>query len=166
MNRYDNLAGQTISFASTALIAGTTSTYTTTVTSNACIKGKFTTALTAQTNVASPTTDGVTGLAFTPLTANQATVLVWGLTQAGAIRLMQGAIVPTETGITTTAGAFINAPLFPVVPDEIVPIAYCLVRTSPTGSSFTPGTTSWAAAGITTSTFVNISTVPDRPQIS
>lgn len=166
MNRYDNLAGQTINFASAALVAGTTSTYTTTVTTNACIKGKFTTTLSAQTNTASPTTDAVTGLAFVPLTANQATVLVWGLTAAGAIQLMQGGIVPTETGVTTTAGNFINAPQFPVIPDTVVPIAYCLVRTSPTGSAFTAGTTAWAASGITTSTFVNVSTMPDRPQIS
>lgn len=166
MNTFQNIAGVTANFASAALVAGTTSTYTTTVTTNACINGKFTTALTAQTNTASPTTDAVTGAAFVALTANQATVLVWGLTAGGAIQLAQGSIVPTETGVTTTAGAFINAPQFPVIPDTMVPIAYCLVRTSPTGSAFTAGTTSWTASGITTSTFVNVHTLPARPQIS
>lgn len=166
MNTFQNVAGVTANFTSAALVAGTTSTYTTTVTTNACINGKFTTALTAQTNTASPTTDAVTGAAFVPLTANHATVLVWGLNAAGAIQLAQGSIVPTETGVTTTAGAFINAPQFPVIPDTMVPIAYCLVRTSPTGSAFTAGTTSWAASGITTSTFVNVHTLPSRPVIS
>lgn len=166
MNRFDNQNGYTQNLISAAVIAGTTSTYTTTVTSNAVINGKFCTALTAQTNTASPTTDAVTTVAFVPLTANQATVLVWGLTAAGAIQLAQGSIVATETGVTTTAGAFINAPQFPVIPDTMVPIAYCLVRTSPTGSAFTAGTTSWTASGITTSTFVNINTLPARPQTS
>jgi len=166
MNRYDNENGITMNFVSCAMVAGTTSTYTTTVTTNAAIKGKFTTALTAQTNTATPTTDAVTSAAFVPLTANQATVLVFGLNAAGAIQMMQGSIVPTETGVTTTAGAFINAPQFPVIPDTVVPLAYCLVRTSPTGSSFTAGTTSWTASGITTSTFQNVATLPERPQIA
>ena len=97
MNRYDNENGVTMNFTSCAMVAGTTSTYTTTVTTNAAIKGKFTTALTAQTNTATPTTDAVTSAAFVPLTANQATVLVFGLNSAGAIQMMQGSIVPTET---------------------------------------------------------------------
>ena len=168
MNRYDNLVGQTLNNSSAGMAAGTTSTYSIGV-SNACIKGKFIAPTPSVTNAASPTTDAVTGVAFVPLTANQATVLVWGLSTsggAGLIQLMQGSIVPTETGVTTTAGAFINAPQFPVIPDNIVPLAYCLVRTSPTGSSFTAGTTSWTASGITTSTFQNIGTMPDRPQTS
>jgi hypothetical protein len=119
------------------LVAGTTSTYTTTATTSCVINGKFGTQLTAQTNTASPTTDANTGAVFTALTANQATVLVWGINAAGAIKLCQGTIVPTETGVTTTAGAFITAPNFPVTPDDFCPIGYQLVRTSPTGSAFT-----------------------------
>ena len=165
-NRFDNENGITMNLVSAAFVAGTTSTYTTTVSTNACINGKFTTTLTAQTNTASPTTDATTTVAFVPLVANQATVLVWGTNAAGTIKLAQGSIVPTEVGVTTTAGNFINPPQFPALPDDFVPMAYCLVRTSPTGNAFTAGTTSWTASGITTSTFQNINTLPARPQIS
>ena len=156
--------GMTLNHVSAAFVLGTTSTYTTTVTTSCSIGGKFGTTLGAQTNTASPTTDATTLAAFVALTANQATVLVWGVNAAGAIKLSQGSIVPTVTGVTTTAGAFINAPQFPNLPDDFCPIAYGLVRTSPTGNAFTTGTTSWTSSGITASTFVNISTLPDRPQ--
>jgi len=158
-----SLQGLTLNHVSAALVAGTTSSYTTTVTTAVSIGGKFGTTLGAQTNTASPTADAATGAAFVPLTANQATVLVWGVNLAGAIKLCQGSIVPTAIGVTTTAGAFIKSPQFPNLPDDFAPLAYCLVRTSPTGNAFTPGTTAWAASGITTSAFVNVSTLPDRP---
>ena len=154
----------TFNHVNAGLVAGTTSTYTTTATTVCSIGGKFATGLTAQTNTASPTTDVNTGTTFVALTANQATVLVWGVNAAGAIKLAQGSIVPTETGVTTTAGAFITLPSFPPIPDDFCPIGYQLVRTSPTGSAFTAGSTSWAASGITCSTIKNISTLPGRPQ--
>ena len=156
----------TFNHVNAGLVAGTTSTYTTTAATSCSINGKFATSLAAQTNTASPTTDASTGVAFVALTANQATVLVWGVNAAGAIKLCQGGITPTETGVTTTAGAFILAPQFPALPDDFCPIGYQLVRTSPTGSAFTAGTTSWAASGITCSTIKNISVLPGRPQIS
>lgn len=165
-NTFQNINGMTVNQVSTAFVLGTTSTYTTTVTSTCVIGGLFGTTLGAQTNTASPTTDATTGAAFVALTANQATVLVWGINAAGAIKLAQGQIVPTETGVTTTAGAFITAPNFPALPDDFAPIAYNLVRTSPTGSAFTAGTTSWTASGITCSTAKNVHTLPDRPRIS
>lgn len=166
MNTFQNIQGATVNLANAGFVLGTTSTYTTTATTVCAIQGAFATGLTAQTNTASPTTDATTGAAFVPLTANQATVLVWGVNAAGAIKLAQGSIVATETGVTTTAGAFIVAPQFPALPEDFCPIAYGLVRTSPTGSSFTAGTTSWAASGITCSTFKNIHTLPDRPKIA
>jgi hypothetical protein len=154
----------TLNHINAGLVAGTTTTYTTTAASSCSIDGKFATALAAQTNTASPTTDAVTGAAFVALTANQCTVLLWGINAAGAIKLAQGSIEATETGVTTTAGAFIRAPQFPSVPDDFCPIGYQLVRTSPTGSAFTAGTTAWAASGITCSVIKNISTLPARPQ--
>lgn len=156
----------TFNHANAGLVAGTTSTYTTAAASVCSIAGKFATALGAQTNTASPTVDATTGLAFVPMVANQACMLVWGINAAGAIRLSQGQIVPTEVGIGTTAGNFIVAPGFPTLPDDFCPIGYQLVRTSPTGNAFTPGTTAWAASGITCSVIKNISTLPSRPQIN
>ena len=105
-NTYQNINGMTVNQVNAGFVLGTTSTYTTTATTVAVIGGLFGTGLAAQTNTASPTTDATTGAAFVPLTANQATVLVWGVNAAGAIKLAQGGIVPTETGVTTTAGAF------------------------------------------------------------
>jgi hypothetical protein len=147
----------------TGLIKGTTSSYTTTVTSAGMINGKYVTGLAAQTNTATPTTDAMTGLAFPALAANEATVLVIGQKADSTIQMLQGSIVPTVTGVTTTAGAFINAPQFPALPDDFMVFGYALVRTSPTGSAFTAGTTEWAASGITTSQFVQCGVLPDRP---
>lgn len=160
------VTGVTQNHASAGFVLGTTSTYTTAAATSASINGAFTTALAAQTNTASPTVDATTGAAFVALTANQATVLVWGVNAAGAIKLAQGSIVATETGVTTTAGAFLGVPQFPALVEDFVPIAYGLVRTSPTGAAFTAGTTAWAASGITCSVAKNVSALPDRPRTS
>lgn len=160
-----NMRGITQNMVSAAFVLGTTSTYVTTVTTECVIDGVFATTLGAQSNVASPTTDAATGAAFVALGDNQATVLVWGITLAGAIALCQGSIESTEVGVTTTAGAFLNAPQFPKLPDDFCPIAYNLVRTAPSASAFTPGTSSWTATGITCSVAKNISTLPARPRI-
>lgn len=159
------LGSLTMNMSNAGLTAGTTTTYTTTATTAHVINGKFGTTLAAQTNTASPTTDVNTGAAFVAQSANQACVYVWGVNAAGAIKVAQGSIENTETGVTTTAGAFIKAPQFPALPEDFCPIGYCVVRTSPTGSAFTFGSTEWAASGITT-TFKNVAVLPDRPQTS
>ena len=158
-----NFKGATINFVNAGLAAGTTSTYTTTASTNCAIAGKFATALTAQTNTASPTTDASTGAAFKALGVNQATVLVWGVNAAGQIKVAQGSIENTAPGVTTTAGAFVVVPQFPVLPDDFCPIGYSVHRTAPSAATWTPGTSSWAASGVTT-TFANVSTLPERPQ--
>jgi hypothetical protein len=165
MSNARRLSGATFGTIKTGLILGTTSTYTTTVTSAGMIGGKYVTGLTAQTNTASPTTDAVTGAAFVPLTANQATVIVVGQKADSTIQFAQGSIEKTQTGVTTTAGSFIRAPEFPVLPDDFMVFGYILVRTSPTGNAFTTGTTSWTASGITTTQAVQCGVLPDRPQI-
>ena len=173
MSSARRLHGLTLNHVSAAFVLGTTSTYTTTVTTTVSINGKFGTTLGAQTNTPSPTADAVTGTAFVPLpagsadtTAGRATVVVAGVNAAGAIKFAQGSIVKTALGVTTTAGAFIDAPQFPQLPDDFAPLAYFLVRNSPSAAAFTTGTTSWTASGITCSTPVNVSTLPDRPQTS
>lgn len=163
MDRLNN-RGLILNHTNPGFTLGTTSTYTTTAATVCSIGGKFATALGVQTNTASPTTDAATGAAFVALTDNKATVLVWGVNAAGAIQLCQGSIEDTEVGVTTTAGAFLKAPQWPNLPDDFCPIAYNLVRTAPSASDFTPGTSSWTATGITCSTPVNVSTLPARPQ--
>ena len=161
-----NQRGVTQNFVSAALVKGTNKSYTTTVTTAGVINGKFVTTLGAQTNTASPTTDANTGAAFNALSANKACALVFGQNAAGAIRLVQGPIVDTFTGVTTTVGAFKEAPQFPPLPNDFMPLAYTLVRTAPDAAAWTPGTSSWTASGVSATTFQNISTLPNRPQIS
>lgn len=160
------LNGATINLANAAFVAGTTSTYTTTVTTAGLINGKFITTLAAQTNTASPTTDANTGLAFNALAPNQTCVLVWGTNAAGAIKLCQGPILGTLTGVTTTVGALLNEPQFPAMPDDFCPMAYTVVRTAPSAAAWTPGTSNWTASGVSASTFQNIGVLPSRPQAS
>jgi hypothetical protein len=161
-----NLEALTANFVNAGFVAGTTSTYTTTVTTVASIGGKFVTTLGAQTNTASPTTDAGTGAAYVALGVNKATVLVWGTNAAGAIKMCQGSIENTEVGVTTTVGAFINAPQFPTLPDDFVPMAYQLCRTAPSASAWTPGTSNWTATGVTCAAMVNVTTLPARPVVS
>src|SRR3990167_7454061 len=98
------MAGITMGTRHTGLIKGTNKSYTTSVESDGMIGGKWVTVLTApQTNQALPTTDALTGEAFTALSDNQATVIVVGQNAAGEIKMCQGGIVPTEVGVTTTA---------------------------------------------------------------
>lgn len=156
----------TINLANAAAVAGTTSTFTSTVTTAGLINGKFVTTLAAQTNAASPTLDANTGVAFNALQPNQACALVFGQTAAGALQLAQGPIIACSVGVTTTVGALINAPQFPDLPTNFLPLAYTIVRTAPSAAAWTPGTGSWTASGVSASTFQNIGQLPARPQAS
>lgn len=156
--------GMTMGTIKTGLIKGTTSTLTTTVTSAGMINGKYVSGVTALTNSASPTTDATTGAAFVAMGDNKATVVVVGQNAAGTVKMAQGSIEDTLVGVTTTAGDFIRAPQFPSLPDDFMVWGYALVRTAPSASDFTPGTSAWAATGVTTTEFVQCGVLPDRPQ--
>jgi hypothetical protein len=165
----DNLninAGITINTTSAALVAGTTSTVTSTVTTAQVINGKFGTTLGAMTNAASPTTDAATGLAFNSLKPNQCCALVFGVNLAGTLGMCQGEIIGTNTGVTTTVGSLLNDPQFPGLPDDFCPLAYTIVRTAPSAATWTPGSSSWTASGVSCSTFRNVAQLPNRPQAS
>jgi len=166
MSNQRQIYGLTMNLVKSGLTKGTTSTYTTTATTVGCINGKFVTGLMVQTNTATPTTDAVTGAAFLPLSTNKATVLVIGQKADSTIQMAQGSIEDTQTGVTTTAGAFIRAPQFPTLPDDFMPLGYLLVRTAPSASAWTPGTGSWTATGVTASAVAEVAVLPDRPQTS
>lgn len=162
---FENLrrfAGLTLSHVKAALVAGTTSSYTTTAITKCVIGGKWATDLAVQTNAASPTTDA-NGAAFTPIQINQGGVFLWGVNAAGAIKVMQGYVVNTQPGLAAVAGAFNEIPSFPVPPDDFCPIAYTVVRVAPSGAAWTFGASNWGATGIT-ATFTDCCGVPDRPQ--
>lgn len=165
-NTTDFESSYTLNLVSAAMVAGTTSTYTTTVTTAGCINGKFVTTLGAQTNTASPTTDATTGNAFIALAPNQCCALVFGQNAAGTIKLSQGPIIATLAGVTTTVGALLNDPQFPALPNDFLPLAYTVVKTAPSAAAWTPGTSSWTASGVSASTFQNVVALPARPQAS
>jgi hypothetical protein len=158
--------GITLNLASAAAVAGTTSTFTSTVTTNCVINGKFATTLAAQTNAASPTTDANTGLAFNALAPNQTCALVYGVNAAGALRLVQGQVIACGVGVTTTVGPLTSEPQFPALPNDFCPLAYTIVRTAPSAAAWVPGTGSWTASGVSASTFQNVAMLPARPQAS
>ena len=80
------------------LAVGTTTTTTTANASLYCIAGKAYTAAGAS-NAATPTTDAVTGAAFTALALNKAGVFVICLDTSGALKIVQGGIVDyTDAG--------------------------------------------------------------------
>lgn len=156
---------RTISHVATGLTKGTTSTYTTTAASKTSINGKWSTDLAIQTNTATPTTDANTSAAFVAQTDNTVCAYVFGVTAAGAIAVAQGPVIATEVGVTTTAGALLNRPPFPNLPDNFCPIGYLFVRTAPSAADFTFGTSNWTATGITASAVVEVDgELPDRPQ--
>lgn len=158
----------TCNLANAGAVAGTTNTFTTTAATVPVIKGKFGTALGILTNSATtPTTDVNTGVAFETIKPNYCAAVVFGTNAAGTLVAVQGPQIPTEPGVTTTVGSFINAPQFPAIPDNFCPFAYTVVRVAPSGTSgFILGSTYWAASSMSCTTFKNVMTLPDRPQIA
>lgn len=143
----------TLNLANAGLVAGTTNTVTSTVITNCVIQNRFATPLAAMTNAATPTTDATTGLLFTTtplassLTSGVGAMLVFGVSQAGVLRAVLGTAVPLDgLGITTTPGNFINPPQPPSMPDDFCPIAYTVIRTTPSVPVFTVGVTSYAGS--------------------
>jgi hypothetical protein len=166
MSEARKLTGITAAYSSGLLTGtGAETVYDTTVTIQFAIGGKMGTAKTAVTDGVTPTTDYNTGAAFTALAAETGTVFVWGLTSGGTVKLMQGSVTEVNGGVTTTAGSFDVYPQFPVIPDDVCPFAYTIVKTAPSASAWTIGTSNWNASGVSVA-HVNISQLPDRPQAS
>jgi hypothetical protein len=159
MNNNNNSG--TMCFAKVGLVAGTTSTYTTSVATDHIINGKFGTQFATKTNQATPTTDHRTGLAFPPMAINQGCAVVFGTIAAGTVVVVQGAI----EALDPTGGEFIVAPDFASIPLTMVPFGYVILKNGSTGSAFTVGTSEWAQTGMV-DTFVDIGMMPDRPQES
>jgi hypothetical protein len=161
----------TLNLANMGLVVGSTDTLSVKLAPSSCINGKFCTiTLSASDNQAiTPTLDAATGLAFPPILINTCAAIVYGLNLAGTLVAVQGTALPTEVGVTTTAGAFISAPQFPGLPDNFVPVAYQIVRVAPSGTGgFTLGVSPWtgSASYATCTTIQNIVALPNRPQIA
>lgn len=151
----------TLCLSKVTLAAGTTTTISTTGTTTFAIGGKaFTKA--AITNGATPTTDAATGAAFIGITANQGTVIVIGLDATGAIKAVQGTVQALDV-----SGAFIVAPQMGSVPDTVCPVGYVVLKGGATlVGTFTFGSSNLSGVTGMTYLFVDVITLPHRPQVS
>lgn len=152
-------ATQTTSKA--GLAAGTTTTFTTANTTQYAIKGKAY-AKAGVTNSATPTTDATTGAAFAPVTANNGSVFVFSWDASGNVKVSQGQVQALDS-----AGNFIVAPQFPAIPDTLCPFGYLVFKGGSTlASAWTFGSSNLSSVTGATYTFVDIQSLPDRPQVS
>lgn len=154
------MAANTYANAKAGAIAGTTTTYTTTVAVPGVLKGKWTTEFAIKTNAASPTLDWNTGIAFLPLAIKKGCVFVWGFLAAGTVKVVQGPIVDLDPA----NDAFVIRPQFPPIPDDMVPFAYTLVANGAAGAAWTFGVSNWSATAAV-DTWVDIAFLPERPQV-
>lgn|SRR5574340_35607 len=153
--------GLTMCTMKAAIAAGTTTTLSTTGTTLYCIRGKAY-SKGAITNAATPTTDAATGSAFTGITAGYGTVVVVGFDKDGNLKACQGSVEALDS-----SGAFVRAPQFPTPPLTMCPIGYIVLK----GGSTLVGTWTFGSSNLSSVTgmtyaFVDIMTMPDRPQIS
>lgn len=168
----------TMNFTKAALAAGTTTTISTTGTTTFAIRGKFFTKA-AITNGATPVVDFATGAAFKPipipntapnLGLGYGCVFVVGFDAAGVVRVIQGTIEALDVN-----GKFINAPQFgglgpsgaAVTNNDFCAIGYIVVQLGATAvATWTFGTNNLSGVTGVTYTFVDVATLPDRPQVS
>lgn len=143
------------------LAAGTTTTWTIANAVQYSIRGKAF-AKSAVSNQASPTTDATTGAAFSPISANQGAVLVFSFDASGNVKVSQSVIQALDVG-----GNFIVSPQFPAIPDTVCPFGYLVFKGGATLSgTWTFGTNNLSSVTGATYTFVDVQSLPDRPQVS
>jgi hypothetical protein len=163
MSQNLDLYGGNYATTKAGLSAGTTTTFSTANTVQFSVGGKSYTK-TAVTNGATPTSDGTTGALFAlrPVLPNQGSVFTFGFDKSGNVVVSQGDIKALDA-----SGAFIDAPQFPSFPDTAAPFAYLVVKAGSTASAWTFGTSNLAGppTGVTF-TFVDVLTLPARPQIA
>ena len=151
----------TLCLSKVTLAAGTTTTISTTGTTVFAIRGKAY-SKTAITNGATQTTDAATGSAFAPISANQGTIVVIGFDSGGNVKAAQGGVQALDV-----TGNFIISPQLPTIPDTMCPIGYIVLKGGATLSgTWTFGTNNLSSVTGMTYTFVDLVTLPDRPQVS
>lgn len=174
----------TLCLGKVTLAAGTTSTLSNTGTTVFAIKGKAYSKA-AMANAATPTTDWVTGAAFIPVpiplsspnlagvpngAAGYGCIYTVGFDSTGALRVVQGTIAPLDS-----AGAFIYSPQFGGLgpagsgstDNDFCPVGYIVIKLGSTAvATWTFGTNNMSGVTGVTYTFVDVVSLPDRPQIS
>ncbi len=156
MTQASDIRGVTLCTTNAVLVAGTTSTITTTGAVNGSIGGKFVTEYAAQTNTAPGTTDHA-GVTFTTIGDDQGGVFVMSVNAAGTLAIHQSKLQSLDS-----AGDFVTTPSFPWVDlDTYMPFGYIVIKND-SGSDFDFGATTWS----TFEAMESISTLPLRPQES
>lgn len=171
MSFADQVANMNFAVSKAGLAAGTTTTITIANNTTFAIGGKAF-LKSAASNAATPTTDGLTGAAFTAVPVGSATlggygcVFVVGLDASGNIKVIQGETTRTTPAAVASA-TFVDAPEFPAVPDTICPIGYIVTKTDSTATAWTFGSSNLAGppTGVV-HTFVDCLVLPSRPQVS
>lgn len=156
----DNLMQPLGNFCTTSgtLVAGTTTTITTSTTINYSING-IAYIKTAITNGATPTTDWPNGNAFRGIVANQGTVIVLALDSGGTVRAGQGDIEALDS-----QGAFVTLPQFPRLGDLVAPFGMIILKAaSNLSGTWTFGSSNLSSVTGMTYTFKNLMTLPARP---
>lgn len=119
----------------------------------------------AWSSQATPTTDIVTGDNFVRLGTSEGCAFVVGIDSGGTMRVSQGPIVALDP-----VDAFRTAPAFPPVPDTVCPVGYIIVTAGNTAAAKAAGwlfgTSNFTGVTDVTATFVDIATLPNRPQIA
>ena len=164
----DQLSQVPLTLATTiaGLAAGTTTTITIANDVQYAIRGKGY-KKTAASNAATPTSDATTGSAFSAVAAGYGTVFVVGLDSSGAIKVSQGATQILDGSTAGSTAKFLIAPQFPAVPDTVAPIGYIITKVGTSGSAWTFGSSNLAGPPSNVlHTFVDVFTLPDRPQVS
>lgn len=148
-------------FTKAGMAAGTTTTLTTANAQQFSIKGKSYLKA-ATSNEATPTTDAVTGSAFTAITAGKAGVFTICRDAAGALKVIQGQIVDLVNG------AIGHAPWFGPESIDLAPIGYIIVKAATGAAAWTFGSSNLnGPPSNVTITYVDCAGgLPPRPQIS
>lgn len=158
--------GLTMCLGKATIAAGTTSTLSSTGTLAFSIEGKAYSHA-ALSNTATPTTDITTGAAFVPVTASKGCVFVVGYNANGDLKCAQGALVDLTTDADGANAKFQTPPQFPALPEDFCPIGYILTKVGASGSTWTFGTSNLAGPPSNVlHTFVDVTTLPTRPQVS
>lgn len=160
MSQTLDLAGGNFCTTKAGFAAGTTTTTTTANTTIYSLAGKAYSAAGAS-NAATPTTDALTGAAFTGIAVNKGGVFAFCRDSAGAIKVVQGDIKSLDV-----SGNFVDAPQLPTIPDTLAAYAYLVIKCGSTASTWTMGSSNMSGATGVTYAFVDVLTLPSRPQVA
>jgi hypothetical protein len=162
-----NLFGTNMCAGKAGLAAGTTTTLTIGTTVAFSIGGRAYSKTNAS-NIATPTTDALTGAAFVPVQPNQGSVFVVALDSGGNLKIAQGSVVALDGAAGGSTALFSNTPpQFPTLPDTLTAIGYIVTKVGASGSTWTFGSSNLAGPPSNVlHTYVDCFVLPDRPQIN